>query len=50
MFCIPMRLCPSSPLLLLPQKEKGSLGVLMAETGDGTQELAKISTSVRVRG
>ena len=50
MFCIPMRLCPSSPLLLLPQGEKGSLGVLMAETGDGTQGCAKTSTPVRVRG
>ena len=33
-----------------PHGEKGESGVLMAETGDGTQGCAKTSTPVRVRG
>jgi hypothetical protein len=48
MFCIPVRLWPSFPTnLLLPHEEKGSPVILMAETGDGTQGLAKKSTPVR---
>ena len=42
MFCILMRLCPSSPQPPSPTRgEGGSMGVLMPETGDGTQGLSK---------
>jgi hypothetical protein len=48
MFCIPVRLCPSSPPPPFSHKgRRGSLGVLMDETGDGTQGRAKKSTPVR---
>jgi hypothetical protein len=46
-FCFPERFCPSSPQPPSPTRgEGGILGVLMAETGDGTQGLAKKSTPV----
>ncbi len=47
MFCIPVRRCPSSPPAPFSHTgRRGSLGVLMAETGDGAQGLAKKSTPV----
>jgi hypothetical protein len=47
MFCIPVHRCPSSPLPPSPTRgEGGSLGVLMPETGDVTQELPKKPASV----
>jgi hypothetical protein len=47
MFCILMRLCPSSPQLPFSHKgRRGILGVLMPETGDSTQGLAKKSTPI----
>ena len=49
MFSIPVRLCPSSPPAPFSHKgRRGSLGVLMAETGDGAQGLAKTSTPVSI--
>ena len=49
-----MRLHSRAPLPLIPPApfshtgRRGSLGVLMAETGDGTQGLAKTSTPVSI--
>jgi hypothetical protein len=49
-----MRLHSRAPLPLIPptpfshKGRRGSLGVLMAETGDGTQGLAKKSTPVSI--
>ena len=48
MFCIPVRLWPSfPPTSFFHTRRRGSPVVLMAETGDGTQGLAKKSTPVR---
>ena len=41
----PLPLIPPTPIS--PKGRRGSLGVLMPETGDGTQGLAKKSTPVR---
>jgi len=47
---IPVRVCSLIPPTPFSHKvRRGSLGVLMAETGDGTQGLAKKSTPVRYR-
>ena len=47
MFCIPMRLWPSfPPTSFFHTRRRGSSVILMAETGDGTQGLAKKSTPV----
>jgi hypothetical protein len=48
MFCIPARFCPSSPCPFFHTGRRGSLGVLMPETADGTQGLAKKSTPVSI--
>ena len=48
-FCFPERFCPSSPQPPSPTRgEGGILGVLMPETKDGTQGLAKKSTPVSI--
>jgi hypothetical protein len=44
--CAPLALIPPTPFS--HKGRRGSLGALMAETGDGTQGLAKKSTPVRV--
>ena len=46
---ISVRVCPSSSNLLLPQGEKGGLGILKPETQDGTQGLPKKPAPVRLR-
>jgi hypothetical protein len=43
--CAPLPLIPPAPFS--HKGRRGSLGVLMAEMGDGTQGLAKKSTPVR---
>jgi hypothetical protein len=46
---IPVRFCPLSPLPPFSHKgRRGSLGVLMPETGDGTQGLPKKPAPVRL--